>query len=237
MLLPEEDLSPRPKRSERSGAELVVVVLGLLILLALDEAVGVAEEELLVFESLKSPLKPEPTSSRSPSLDGVADVGDAADEVDKTDAADVADAAEVGVDTLAESGVEVTVGVVEGGELVVESPPRIPPNPKPRSRRLSLEVEVEVEAGEVEAGAVETLTDESTVDPSLLVDPASAEAASEFFWVVFSVLEPSVFWVVVVVVAVGSPPMVVVPVIRWVISGFLGSTEIVTTTTSCPVCG
>lgn len=177
-----EDLSPRPKRSRRSDPELVVVALGLLILLTL-ETVGVAETELFVVGSWKSLLKPDPSSPRGPSLfvlDALVD----------------------------ESEMVVALGLVKDGELVVESPPKIPLKPDSTpSRKLSLGVGVE-------DGVVGALTDLSTTDPSLLVVPASTEAASEFFWVVFSVLEPSVFWVVVVVVAVGSPPMVVVPVMR-----------------------
>lgn len=113
------------------------------------------------------------------------------------------------------AAVEVAAAAATGVEVeveVVESPPRRLLRPEPRSpRRLSLEVE---------AGALEAL-DESTAAACLLV---------------LSVLAASVCWVVVVRVVVGSPPTVVVPVMRWVISGFLGSTEMVTTTTSCP-CG
>jgi hypothetical protein len=85
----------------------------------------------------------------------------------------------------------------------------------------------------VAAGVDGVFGDESTTDDCSVV-PALAEAASALCWVL-SVLAASVCLVVVeVAVAVGSPPMVVVPVIRWVISGFLGSTEMVTTTISWP---
>jgi hypothetical protein len=177
VLLPVEDLSPRPKSSVRSNPELVVLELAVLELAVLEVAVlevavlEVAVLELLILLALEGP-----------------------------------------------------VDVAETGLLVVDSPTRPSSEARPPTRPL-LEVLVEV------------WTEESTADPCFRVVSASVDAASELFLLVISVLEPSVCCVVVVVVAVGSPPMTVVPVIRCVISGFLGSIEIVTTTTSCPFWG
>jgi hypothetical protein len=106
-----------------------------------------------------------------------------------------------------ESTAGVTVEAVEAaaGVDVVESPPRRLATPEPTSpSKLSLEVEAAVD---------EAFVDESTAAACLLVVSALAEAASELFWVL-SVLAASVCLVVEVVVAVGSPPIVVVPVIR-----------------------
>jgi hypothetical protein len=218
VLLPVEDLSPRPKRSERSDPELVVLEAALLILLTL-EPVGVAETELFVVDSPKRPPNPEVRSPSRPSLEDAAGVEEAGEVI-------LADESETGVAVEDISAAEDVV-VVEDEE----SPPRRLPTSELKSPRSpSLEVVLE---GEV----VEALADESTTEPCLLVVPASVDAASGLFLLVFSVLEPSVFCVVVVVVPVGSPPMVVVPVMRWVISGFFGSTEMVTTTTSCPFWG
>jgi hypothetical protein len=218
VLLPVEDLSPRPKRSRRSDPELVVLEAALLILLTL-EPVGVAETELFVVDSPKRPPNPEVRSPSRPSLEGAAGVDEAGEVT-------LADESETGVAVEEIVAAEDVVAVEDE-----ESPPRRLPTSKPRSPRSpSLEVVVEGEA-------VEALADESTTEPCLLVVPASVDAASELFLLVFSVLEPSVFCVVVVVVPVGSPPIVVVPVMRWVISGFFGSTEMVTTTTSCPFWG
>jgi hypothetical protein len=128
------------------------------------------------------------------------------------------------------------VEVIEAeAELLVEPPrPRSSPRedrPEPTTpRRPPLEEDAAVVETVVEA----LETEESVAGCCWLVVSASVEGTSEFFWTLLPVLDPSVFLVVVVVVAVGSPPMVVVPVIRWVISGFLGSTEMVTTTTSSP---
>lgn len=244
VLLPVEDLSPSPKRSARSDpelvtleAELVTLEAALLTLFALEVPVGVAETELLVVDSPKTPANPEVKPSRRPSLEDAVGVEEAG-EVTLADESEVAVAVE---DVVPVEDVVAVEGVVA---VEVESPPKRLLKPEDTSlSRPALEVVVE---GDV----VEALADESITDPCLLVVSASVDAASELFWVVlsvdaawelfwvvFSMLEPSVFWVVVVVVPVGSPAMVVVPVIRWVISGFLGSTEMVTTTTSCPFWG
>ena len=212
-----EDLSPSPKRSARSDPELVVLEAALLILLAL-EPVGVAEMELLVVDSPKRPPNPEVRPPSRPSPE---------------DAAGAEEAGEVTLADESETGVAVEdVAAAEDVDAVdEESPPRRFPTSELKSPSSpSLDVVVE-------GGVVEALADESTTEPCLLVVPASVDAASELFLLVFSVLEPSVVCVVVVVVPVGSPPMVVVPVMRWVISGFFGSTEMVTTTTSCPFWG
>ena len=210
-----------------------------------SETGGVVEDMLVVEDVV--PLRRLPTSEvkslRRPPLEDVAAAAATVEVGEVTTAGE----SETGValeDVIAAAAAEVdevtTAGESETGVVVEETtaledvavveieltPRRLPTFEVKSPRRPSLEVVVE---GDV----VEASADESTADSCWLVAPASVDAASEFCVLVFSVLEPSVC-VVVVVVLVGSPPMVVVPVIRWVISGFLGSTEIVTTTTSCP---
>lgn len=180
-----------------------------------------AELDVEVVESTpRRPPRPEPMSATMLPLELVVDAG-----VDETWAA--ADETWGAVDETwaAESTVGVAVEAAAAGVEVVESPPSKLPRPEPRSpsRLLSLEVE---------AGALEAL-DEATAAAGWLVLSVLEEAAAALL-LVSSATAASVCLVVVVRVAVGSPPTVVVPVMRWVISGFLGSTEMVTTTTSCP---
>ena len=133
VLLPVEDLSPKPKRAERSDPELAMLEAALLILLALEDPVGVADTE--VVDSPRMPPNPEVRSPRTLSLE---------------DAKGVEEADEV---TLADKS---ETGVVKD----VEPPPtRLPTFEVKSLRRPPLDVAVAEEIGEVttadepEAGA------------------------------------------------------------------------------------
>ena len=88
MLLPVEDLSPRPKRAERSDPELAILEAALLILLALGDPVGIADTE--VVDSPRMPPSPEVRSPRTPSVED-------ARGVEEADEVTLADKSETGV--------------------------------------------------------------------------------------------------------------------------------------------
>lgn len=114
------------------------------------------------------------------------------------------------VDALVgDSTADVTVEAADEMELPVEPSMRSPNPAAESSGRLSVEDVVEV----VEA-------DDSIVHSSFMVVSTLIDAAVEFSWGMFLLLESSVF-VVIAVVAPGSPLMFVLPIARCGILGLL----------------